>query len=769
MAASIIQHLAPIKDLGVYRDCKLANAKKFLQYNLIYGFNGSGKTTLSRIFASLEAGALRPELPEGGTFEVQLSDGTSITSTGPLTALQGRMLVFNVDFIEESFKWKEGVARPVFYLGREQAALAEQLSRTTTALYDLNEPLRSADSQSKSAQRELAQFKRDVARLVAEQLGLGRRYDASNLTSDYSRFRYSDSQLLSEDQRSHLRTVLAQEAPLSKRVPIPVTTPQLEKLFARVRPLADTTLGAMTLDDLRDHESMRGWLTDGLAYHAEKSLKTCLFCAGELREERLTRLREAIDEKFSQVKAAIADADSLAASVLHNCVSSGNGLPSLNDISQTVRQEYKELIEHRSALLKEATEVAALLREVLSEKSNSLHVSVEISSEITPERCTKIDAALKENTDSINSILEKHNIEYHRFDEAKGEASQNLKAHYLAESESRYKELENEVTKADNDLNQLEKERDTLKKEEERLKKEVRQHGPAAKFINKLIQNYLGRKEIQLVTRDDGYQLERNGRIVQGSLSEGEKTAVALCYFLSTLEAEGRKRKDLIVVIDDPISSLDSRALNYAFSIVKSALGDAGQLFLLTHNLNFMNEAKKWLKPKTEKEAARRAKPGTAALLFLDSIHPDGEARSTTIIDLPKHIRDYESEYHYLFHLILKFYESPEAQSQYIYIIPNALRKVLEIFLAFKVPGPEGLTSKIETIERLDHGIDPGRISALGRLAQVESHADNLDDLVNFSSMTVEESKEATSTLIDLIAALDREHYSRITSICKAN
>jgi predicted ATPase len=29
--------------------------------NLIYGFNGSGKTILSRVFASLEAGAVRAE------------------------------------------------------------------------------------------------------------------------------------------------------------------------------------------------------------------------------------------------------------------------------------------------------------------------------------------------------------------------------------------------------------------------------------------------------------------------------------------------------------------------------------------------------------------------------------------------------------------------------------------------------------------------------------------------------------------------------------
>jgi wobble nucleotide-excising tRNase len=137
-----------------------------------------------------------------------------------------------------------------------------------------------------------------------------------------------------------------------------------------------------------------------------------------------------------------------------------------------------------------------------------------------------------------------------------------------------------------------------------------------------MIHSYLGHKELEIGTLEDGYQLRRNGRPVTGSLSEGEKTAIALCYFLSTVEAEGRKRKDLIVVVDDPISSLDTKALNYAFSIIKAALSDVGQLIILTHNLHFMNETKKWLKKKTEKEVGKDK--ATATLLFLDAVQDEG-------------------------------------------------------------------------------------------------------------------------------------------------
>lgn len=83
-------------------------------------------------------------------------------------------------------------------------------------------------------------------------------------------------------------------------------------------------------------------------------------------------------------------------------------------------------------------------------------------------------------------------------------------------------------------------------------------------------------------------------------------------------------------MLDDPISSLDTRALNYAFSMIKATLADVGQLVILTHNIHFMNEAKKWLRNKTEKEAG--ADKATASLLFLDAVQKAGaDSRSTSI------------------------------------------------------------------------------------------------------------------------------------------
>jgi hypothetical protein len=91
--------------------------------------------------------------------------------------------------------------------------------------------------------------------------------------------------------------------------------------------------------------------------------------------------------------------------------------------------------------------------------------------------------------------------------------------------------------------------------------------------------------------------------------------------------------------------------------------------------------------------------------LFLDAVQEAGtETRSSSIRIMPALIREYESEYHYLFHMVLEFSRSPYGKTEYFYFMPKALRKVLEIFLAFKLPGSEGLSSKVENVAKAGYG-----------------------------------------------------------------
>ncbi|MGH2396320.1 MAG: AAA family ATPase [bacterium] len=761
-----IRRITSLKGLGVFRDYEATtDAPDLGTHNLIYGFNGSGKTTLSRVFSSLEAGSRRPELPTAGTFEVELSDGTLIKSTGRLNAVMGRLLVFNVDFIKDNLRWDDGTANPVFYLGKEQVEAASTLERVNTAIAALSADRATAAVTHDRADRTFADYKRDVARDIAEHLGLGRRYDASNLVTDYARHPYGQHSPLSETQRRELRSVIAQDAPLPPRLPVNSEPLGLAAQVRAVRNLLDTTLGTVALDTLREHESMLIWVKQGLDYHQSHNQAHCLFCANPLSEERMRSLSQAIGDKFDNLLRAIAAAQRLAEGLRDRLAAVSTSIPSRNDISRDLQSAFPP-VSDLFGYLSECSDIVNTILLLLAEKAAAPNMRLSVETLPPESAAAALDETVTSELVALNAIIAAHNESHDNFNKVQDDARAKLKTYFLAEHQTRYGQLDASVVGAKAIRDGIDYQLNARRQEAEQLTQGMRQHGPAADMINRMIHSYLGHKELQIATLADGYQLRRDGRPVTGSLSEGEKTAIALCYFLSTLEAEGRQREDLIVVLDDPISSLDTKSLNYAFSIIKAALSDARQLILMTHNLHFMNEAKKWLKKGTEKQVGPDG--ATAALLFLDAVQTVGvDTRSSVIREMPRHIREYESEYQYLFHLVLQFADAPDGQTGYFYLMPNALRKVLEIFLAFKVPGSAGLSSKVDAVAATGHGLDAGRIRALDRLIQVESHSDNLDDLVTFSSMTIEETKNATDALLALMETLDKGHYDQMRRICR--
>ena len=382
----------------------------------------------------------------------------------------------------------------------------------------------------------------------------------------------------------------------------------------------------------------------------------------------------------------------------------------------------------------------------------------------SPNVVATLSENLKKAITLQNGLIEEHNEAAADFSRRQEDAREAIKKHYLAEGHDDYATLKEALAEANGQVASCEASIRKLKDEVSSLSAKVRTHGPAAEQITRLIRAYLGHGELTIYAADDGYELRRQNKIVKGAPSEGEKTAIALCYFISSLEADGRSLKDLILIIDDPISSLDTKAMNYACSLIRSRLTAAAQLFILTHNQHCMNEFKKaWRK-------SANADHPTAALLFLDVSMPEGlTARTTSIVALPPQLRAYDSEYHFLCHKMLQFEASGAQYSEYWFMMPNVMRRVLDIFLAFKVPGSHPLQQKLETLAKKHPEVDDVRIKALDRLIQVESHSDSLDDLVSHSSMTIEETRDANAALIQLMEVSDTDHTQAIRKQCKAN
>ena len=127
------------------------------------------------------------------------------------------------------------------------------------------------------------------------------------------------------------------------------------------------------------------------------------------------------------------------------------------------------------------------------------------------------------------------------------------------------------------------------------LEKDVLQHRRPAVELNREMADYLGRDELRFEVEQSGYRITRNGQPAT-HLSESERTAIAFMYFLKSLRGSDFDLRTGVVVIDDPVSSLDANSLYNAFGFMKQRTLDAGQLFVLTHNFTFFRQVLNWFR-----------------------------------------------------------------------------------------------------------------------------------------------------------------------------
>ncbi|GAA7350189.1 hypothetical protein HpCK69_07860 [Helicobacter pylori] len=151
----------------------------------------------------------------------------------------------------------------------------------------------------------------------------------------------------------------------------------------------------------------------------------------------------------------------------------------------------------------------------------------------------------------------------------------------ISENQEKIKELENEIS-------ELEKTMVSIK--------------PIANKINALLKGY-GFTNFSLACTEDekSYRIQReDGQLVGETLSEGEVTFITFLYYYHLTKGslkENDVSKNKVLVIDDPISSLDSNILFIVSVLVKELMKETmkektniKQVIILTHNTYFYKE-----------------------------------------------------------------------------------------------------------------------------------------------------------------------------------
>ena len=762
----IITNIKSLQGMGIYADRGgRSPSLQFRRFNLIYGFNGSGKSTLSRVFASLEAGEPHPKLPDGGAFEMAMDDGSAFGCPTNPAGLDQRVLVFNSDYIEKNLQWSAGRANPVFYIGADQAEAAADLTRIEGEIVKAEVRKAAAAAAERAADKTFANFKRERAKSVASRLHLGsRKYEAPALARDYETWKDDQGAPLTDDELKAAEDTRRLDEPMPRLDPVSFDKATIGTAYRFIADVCGQSLAQVALDEVQRYPDMLLWLKHGHEYHEKNGVADCIHCGNPISPERRALLTAALDDSVDQFVARLTTTADRLEKLVETTTQLASQLPASDDLATELRAGFKGARDEVSKEVRLLVKQLGALQTVLTAKrerpatpSDMQGVAAEADVLATAERLAATVA-------TVSKEIAAHNQAVADFTKRKDAAETSIRRHFIVDCRVDYAKTAKELEGATGTLTTETDALAALREHARELRQQIRTHGPAASVINKLIAAYLGHGELTINPADEGYELQRHGTPISGVPSEGEKTAIAISYFLSSIEADNRKLKDAIVVVDDPVSSLDTKALNFACSLVRTRLERAAQVFILTHNLQCMNEFRKAWKGKVR---PAEGKAPTATFLFIDVTIPEGQQRrSSTIIEMSKLLREYDSEYHFLFSHVLRFAKQPDAYDDHGYMIPNVIRRVLDVFLAFKAPGGGGLPSQLDKLCSDYPELDRERLAALERLTQVESHSDNIDDLLSFSTMTLEETRGAAAQLFEMIEHVDPKHLARLRTLC---
>jgi hypothetical protein len=184
------------------------------------------------------------------------------------------------------------------------------------------------------------------------------------------------------------------------------------------------------------------------------------------------------------------------------------------------------------------------------------------------------------------------------------------------ESESLYEKINKEVVNEDellvlsiiqDDLIEYESQ---IRFETRRLEEKRREYSPqrVTKYINQLLDLVFNGRRIWLEPDGaSGYTIKSEGGIVPPArLSTGEQNILSLCYFFAEIASDGELdssiRNNIIIVLDDPISSIDSynkaglNAMIDWIAGVISADGSASKMIIMTHSLSVAKDLSRSLR-----------------------------------------------------------------------------------------------------------------------------------------------------------------------------
>ena len=771
----MFEKISKLKKFGIFRDFSWdGDTPNFARLNLIYGWNRSGKTTLSKVFVACEKKTTEfREHPAGSEFEIKVEGKSPINQFSCRKATY-QIRAFNRDFVEDNvfFDPENPATNPIVYVGRKGIESSKELRKLQEDASSLSENYTKAQKNLDEKEKAEDNFRKSVAREIKDIVGnlkvhdRYRNYDKANLKETIESTGIENFSKLSDEEYQEKKNLIASEQSESLE-PLPKHNFNLLYNGKRLQKFSEVSeeLSALlkrqviaeTIDRFKNDDELNIWAEHGFKLHiSREEKKKCLFCQNELPVGFLESLSKHFSKDYEKLQDDTVYLIHELKKLKKDEISEEN--PKL---SRDLKSKYKDKTEDLNAVLRNMDSWIKKATAKLEEKRKG---PLSIIKPLQPPE--DFSGLCNKAIEGLNSVIEDHNSKTENHERNVKDAKKKLESHIIAVSikEQDYSKIKSDLLSSTADT---EKARDVFRINQDeisKLEKETSDIGEAISEINQYLEEFFGRKEIllELDSSRKGYVIRRDGSMAH-NLSEGEKNAIAFSYFIVKTREKGFNINEGIIVIDDPVSSFDSNFIHHCYSLVKNNFEEAKQLIVLTHNFEFFNLIKYWFQRKNKKieihnKKNEENKKPIPCEFFMIRNEVNNEERCAFIAPLDKTLREFNSEYHFLFSKLKRFVTEETDDYADSYTIGNIARRFLEIYTNFKIPTTGDLKSKLDQLD--SPNIGQIKKDKLYRLIQESSHG--LDPTSTIEHKDKSEIKDAIEILIQVVKDSDKKHFESL-------
>lgn len=778
-----------IEKFGQYNgytwDNSIGKDTSFKKLNIIYGRNYSGKTLLARIFRCLEKGELHKNYSDGD-FLITYFDGNTITQNNLIEfQKEYQVRIYNTDFVKDNLSWlhnEDGTIQPFTILGSKNVELDNKIKAIEQRLGNIEEKKgllfehsekeilynkkhgeyinnrNELDDKLKSKANDKIKVDSNLFLATPSK----KIYNINDIIGDIETVKDNlASYILNKNQIEEKKKLLSEESkPTIEKVI--ETKSNFEKYYSQTKELLSRQIKPnKPIADLINDSLLQEWVRQGIDKHKDKRDK-CGFCGGVLPSD----LWEKLDAHFSKESEDLRKEIETQIQSLEIAKQILNDFLKINKDSfySSFHLKFDELLKSWTASTKEYSNNLDKLTKELKAREQDIFKAriVKEMNDVSEKLLTLIkefNLLINENNLKTNTLAKDQNN--NRYALRLSEVAQFVKDIDFKKKQEEIKKLEKETAMLEQEKNSKQSEITILNENKRALEAEAKDESKGAELVNQHLSNFFGHDELKLVADGESpnmkFKITREN-INANNLSEGECSLISFCYFIARMEDEMKdefNNSKLIIYIDDPISSLDSNHIFFMFSLIESVIAKPkkyGQLFISTHNLDFLKYLKRLTLP-DGKESVN--------YFLVEKRHKKND-KKCFLFKMPSHIKNYITEFNYLFNEIYQVYKEVQGDRKAMlentynqfYNLPNNLRKFLECYLFYKFP------NNANPLENLGKLFDDNIPSLINRVIHEYSHLTYIDR--GWKPIDVDEAEECAKIVIEKIREKDPDQYAAL-------